>query len=249
MLINMHAHIKAGKAKESSKPLNLIRERYGVEHIIISALKTFDPAEDEIRQLNDAAYECMQEDPDHISALCYINPRNSNSLEELEYNLDRGMVGVKLWTAAYCNDPLVYPIAEECIEKNKPILIHTFNKSVEQLPCESRAEHVADLARRYPELIIVMAHMGAAAFQEIPVIKRLINVYVDFSGSVNRADDLPYALEALGSKRIMFGSDEPVGFHPSYGQLMDAKLTQEEFDDIAWRNADKVFLGGRYAKI
>lgn len=249
MLIDMHAHIMAGIAKESRISLNLIRERYGVEHIIISALKTQQPAEDEVKQLNDVAYECMKEDPDFISALCYINPRNLNSLEELEHNLDRGMVGVKLWTATYCNDPLVYPIAEKCIERNKPILIHTFNKTVNKLPCESRAEHVADLARRYPELTVVMAHMGGAAFQELPVIKKLTNVYVDFSGGVNRADDLPYALELLGSKRIMFASDAPVGIHPSYGQLMDAKLTQEEFDDIAWRNADKVFLGGRYAKV
>jgi predicted TIM-barrel fold metal-dependent hydrolase len=54
----------------------------------------------------------------------------------------------------------------------------------------------------------------------------------------------------LGSKRILFGTDGPlVAFHPSIGQLMDAELTEEEREDISWRNADRLYLGGRYEKI
>lgn len=248
MLIDVHAHLLRGTEKSDKEMLEITRKRYGTDRVIISSLISCDTDPEEVTYLNDQTLQYMKERPDYVSGLCYLNPRNDNSVEELDRCLDAGMIGVKLWVATYCDDPLVNPIAERCIERNVPILIHTFYKSVGQYPRENHAEHVANLARRYPDLTLIMAHLGAHAFRELPAIKNTPNVYVDFSGSICHADDLPYALSVLGSGRIMFATDGPIGFHPSYGMLQDADLTLQEYENIAWRNADKVFFGGRYAE-
>lgn len=245
MLIDMHTHLWLGTAEQNKRDLARIREQYGLTQTCVSSLGCFDPDEQEIDQLNRMTLEYMKEEPDFVRGYCYLNPRNPNALDELERRLDQGMIGVKLWVATYCDDPLVFPIVERCIQCRAPILIHAFYKADGQLPFESLGTHVAALARRYPESRLIMAHMGAACFRELRLIRDLDNVWTDFSGSVAHPDDLAYALEMLGSKRILFGTDGPLGgFHVSYGQLKEADLAQEAYDDIAWRNSMNLFSGG-----
>lgn len=252
MLIDAHTHMIHPYEDTYKQNMELARCRFGVDHVIVSNLQSLYPDEAEIQTLNDATYQYMQERPDFVSGLCTLNPRHANAAQELERRLDQGFVGAKLWVATHCDDPLVDPIARICIDRNVPVLIHTFYKSHPemQLPYESLGQNVANLARRFPELKLVMAHLGASAFRELPTVASLPNVWVDFSGSLCHADALPYALGLLGSKRILFGTDGPlVAFHPSIGQLLDAELTEEEREDISWRNADRLYLGGRYEKI
>ena len=250
MLIDVHTHLIYTDEQYYKDQMDILRMRYGVDRAIVSTLLSYEPSEEEVTACNDATYQYMQERPDYISGLCYLSPRHSNAVAELNKRLDQGFVGVKLWVSTLCDDALVDPIAQVCTQRNVPVLIHTFYKAVGQLPYESRGEHVANLARRFPELKLVMAHLGASAFRELPPVKDLPNVYVDFSGSICHADALPYAIELLGSNRIMFGSDSPIiGFHPSYGQLLDADLSVEQREDISWRNADRLFFGGQYGAV
>ena len=152
------------------------------------------------------------------------------------------MCGVKLWVATFCDDHLVDPIVEEAIRYDIPILVHTFHKAVDQLPCESLGIHQANLARRYPEARFIMAHIGANCLRELRMVKDCPNVWADFSGSIAHADDLEYAVRILGEDRILFGSDMPaIGFQPSYGQLLEADLTDAQREKIKWQNAQRVF--------
>ena len=250
MLIDIHTHLIYTDEQNCKDQLEILRKCYGVDRAIVSTLFSYEPSEEEITACNDATYRYMQECPDYISGLCYLNPRHDSSTQELCKRLDQGFVGVKLWVATLCDDASVDPIAETCIQRNVPILIHTFYKAVGQLSFESRGEHVASLAKRFPQLKLVMAHLGASAFRELPAIKNCTNVYVDFSGSICHSDDLSYAVELLGADRILFGSDCPgIGFHPSYGQLLDVELTDVQREAIAWKNADELFFGGQYGAL
>lgn len=245
MLIDMHTHLWLSMAGQNRRDLARLREQYGLTRIGVSSLGCFDPDAQEIERLNSMTLRYMQEEPDFVWGYCYLNPRNPNVLDELERRLDQGMVAVKLWVATRCDDPLVFPIVERCIQRRTPVLIHAFHKAVGQLPFESLGTHVAALARRYPESRLIMAHMGAACYRELHPIRTLNNVWTDFSGSIAHPDDLAYALELLGSRRVLFGTDAPLGgFHVSYGQLKAAGLTQEAYDDLAWRNSMNLFSGG-----
>ena len=112
-------------------------------------------------------------------------------------------MGVKLWMASLCDDPRVFPVVEQCIEYRAPILIHSFHKAVGQLPFETTGEHVANLARRYPQARILMAHLGGNAYHGLPAIRDCPNVWTDICSSIFRGDSLSYALELLGEDRIL----------------------------------------------
>ena len=92
---------------------------------------------------------------------------------------------------------------------NVPVLIHAFYKATGQYPNESTGRNVARVAARYPELKIIMAHLGGNCYDGLPAIRSFPNVWVDYSGSIFRADELPYALEMVGANRILHGSDMP----------------------------------------
>lgn len=250
MLIDMHTHLWLGNEAENKRVFARTREKYGVSKIFVSSLGGYDPDAGEIRALNDLTLHYMREEPDFVCGYCYLNPRNPGGLDELKRCLDAGMIGVKLWVATFCDDPLVNPIVEMCIARHVPILVHTFYKVDGQLPYESLGENMAAIARRYPEGRFIMAHMGASCMRELEPVRFLKNVYTDFSGSLAHADDLPYALKLLGEKRVLFGTDGPlIGFQVSYGQLLEANLSQDAFEDVAWRNADTLFFGGSHEKI
>ena len=185
----------------------------------------------------------MKEQPDLIKGYCYLNPRNPEALSELRTCVeDRGFCGVKLWTSTFCDDPLVNPIAEQCIRYDIPILIHCFYKAVDQLPYETLGQNVANLARRYPEARLLMAHIGANCVRELRPVKNCPNVCADFSGSINHADDLTYAVKILGADRVLFGTDMPdIDFAISYSQVLEADLTNAQKAQIFGGNAQKLF--------
>ncbi len=74
-------------------------------------------------------------------------PATPTALDVLRHGVeDCGMSGMKLWVATFCDDPLVFPLVEQCIRYRVPVLIHTFYKQVGQLPYESLGGNVAALA-------------------------------------------------------------------------------------------------------
>lgn len=239
MLIDFHAHLWNESFEENKREILKACELYGIDMVYISSLGGQYPTEEEISLLNHDTYKLMREEKSRIGGFCYINPRHSNSIEVLKKGIeDYGMSGMKLWIATYCDDPRVYPLVEKCIDYDVPVLVHAFHKAVGQLECESLGANVANLALKYPEAKLVMAHLGANCHREIKCIRDINNVYVDISGSIFRRDDVDYTKKQIGAERILFGSDLPgASFLVNYGQIEEADLSFEEKDLIYYRNA------------
>lgn len=248
MLIDVHVHLwmpngSRERAQSDKKAILKTCETYGVDQIYVSSLGGLYPDEQEIRMLNAMTREFMVEHPQLVRGYCYLNPRHANTLEVLRRGIEeQGMSGIKLWVATFCDDACVDPVVEQAIAYDVPILVHAFHKAVGQLPYESLGENVANLAHRYPEAKIIMAHLGANCYRELRPIRDCHNVWADFSGSIFHNDDLNYARELLGADRLLFGTDMPdAGFHISYGQMLSAQLTPEEREKIAGGNALRLF--------
>lgn len=155
---------------------------------------------------------------------------------------DWGMEGVKLLIDTFCDAPEVNPIAECAIDLGIPMLIHAFHKATFNYANESTGVHVAALARRYPEAKIIMAHLGGNAYHAVPMIRDCPNVWVDYSGSMFRGDELRYTVEQLGAERVLHGSDLACCSHlTNYGLAMDPWFTREQRELILYRNAQKLF--------
>lgn len=241
MVIDIHAHIWAGRVEKDKQDLIKACELYDITKVYVCGLNGYYPDSSAVTEINNEVWKFMKERPEHIGGFCYINPANGNSLDELKRGIeDYGMSGMKLWVATLCDEPCVFPIVEKCIEYRIPILIHTWRKASGQLEKESMAENAANLARMYPEAKLIMAHLGGNCYYGIKPIADCKNVWVDFSGSVFRRDEIDYTRKLVGADRILFGTDMPGSYLINYGQVEEADLTDEEREKIYYKNALRI---------
>lgn len=115
---------------------------------------------------------------------------------------------------------------------------------------------VDEVAGRHPGVPIILTKMGRGIQYyfdtSMAVAMRNTNVYFDIVGTT--AEHLRKALDALGSKRILFGTDwsatkrwitKPADVYTSRFRVLDgARLSAEEREDILWRNAARIFRLG-----
>lgn len=242
MIIDVHTHIWDGDYDGSTRQLLKACESFGISKIHVSGLKSHYPDEREIETMNALVHRFMQEEPGLVEGYCYVNPAHANAADVLKKGIEQyGMSGMKLWVATFCDDPRVFPLVELCIGYNVPILIHSFYKTVGQLEHETTGVHVARLAERYPEAKLLMAHFGGNCYHGVKAVRDYPNVWLDFSGSPFRRDDVDYAVEQVGAERIVFGSDMPITYLVNWGQVEEADLTAEQKALIYYKNALKLF--------
>ncbi|MGI6562063.1 MAG: amidohydrolase family protein [Clostridia bacterium] len=239
---DMHVHIWKGKEERNMEAMVKAGELYGIDKIFVSGLAGDFPDLEDVNRINDYVLKFMKRYPDYVEGLCHVNPRYDACMDTLQRCVeDGGMIGMKLWIATFCDDPLNYRFIEKCIDYDIPILLHAWRKTVGQRACESTPERVANIAKRYPEGTFIMAHIAGNCYYGVKPVLDCENVYIDFCGSVFRADDLEYAVELVGAKRILFGTDMPGSYLVSEGQVWEANISEEEKEMIMWKNTARLF--------
>jgi predicted TIM-barrel fold metal-dependent hydrolase len=90
-----------------------------------------------------------------------------------------------------------------------------------------------------------MAHLIAGGIRGVLDVVDTPNVSVDISGSQPFAGVVEYALEKLGAKRLLYGSDWPVrDFATQLGKLDIEGLSDADRELIQWGNLHRL-LGRR----
>ncbi len=200
------------------------------------------PDMDAVRAANDQVLEAMREFADRIKGWCYLNPGYPRaSLEEMDRCIrDGGMIGVKLYNQYRFNEPVLFPIVERCIEWQVPILGHAGKPCTEQgrraQPRISDGTHFADLARRYPEAILIEGHICGGGDWEwsLKAVRDVPNVWLDTSGSIVDEGAIDRCIETLGHERLVFGTD--MSYEEGIGKIEAASLTDEQREDVYWRS-------------
>lgn len=222
-------------------------DRLGVRLFVASSIASYNhyPTYEQVLKSNDDMVEVSRRHPGRVVGYCYVNPRHGQAaLEDYKKRIeDQGMIGLKLWVATLCNDPLVFPFIEQSIGYNVPILIHSWRKTVGQLAYETMPEHVADLARRYPEAKIIMAHMGGQVESAMNAIEPYNNVYTDTSGTPIGGHEVMLSVERLGAERVIFGSDLPACLASNIGKIVGAGLSDEQFQLVMETNMQRLLEG------
>jgi predicted TIM-barrel fold metal-dependent hydrolase len=124
------------------------------------------------------------------------------------------------------NDPRLDPLLARCADLRLPVVIAT------GYPWVSEAAQVGDLARRFPNVAMVMTHggqiniSGLGQADAFAVLQKHPNVSIDTSG-VYRQDFLEDVATQLGPERLLFGSNSP---------RMDVRL---ELQRVRWMNVDE----------
>lgn len=244
-LIDMHAHLWIGHGVEKCRRKILkSAEVYGVESFFVSTLVRAVPSPDEVTLANQATYDFARDYPELIKSYVYLSPEHDNALDVLRRGVeDNGAIGAKIWISEKCDATSVNPLAEQLIDYGLPVLIHTFKKSNgPQAANESTSVNVRNLALRYPELKIIMAHIDGNCYNGVENVRDLSNVWVDVSGSPSRAGEVEYAVRHLGSQRVMFGTDlSACSFAIPYGKVIEAKISDSDKENILYKNTVRLF--------
>ena len=214
MIIDAHTHIVTNPYDEREVEDFLEgADQFGIDVCCVASLGPgcyypvqliHEPTQEQCALFNRDLYNVMQRFPERIWGWVYINPAYPGAVDEVRRGIeDYGMIGVKMWTGTRCNDPRFFPVAEQAAAYGVPLLQHTWDKATGAYPNESTSDDVAELARRYPDLSIIMAHNERAA----RVIAPYPNVYMDTASPIPEASLIDKAAEWIGAERFVYGSD------------------------------------------
>jgi len=256
VIIDIHAHpgyshdLKG--MREEFRPALRAAERYGVAWICLNSIADWTPSPTpaRVRKGNDAVAALMADHPDRVLGFCFLNPRYpDDALREIDRCVVQGgMAGIKLWTACKADDERVDPIARRAAELGVPIHQHAWYKAEGNTSNESTPADVAALAQRHPDTMLVMAHLTGAGERGIADIAPYENLHVDISGGEPESGFVELAVQRLGARRVLFGTDNPVrSYGMTLGKVLAARITARQRDLILQGNARRL-LGQRLAR-
>jgi predicted TIM-barrel fold metal-dependent hydrolase len=254
-IIDMHAHPPHDRSQ--TEPMLAAARRAGIERLILCSLGSGDmvpyPSVDEVRNGNEEVFGLIDRHPGFVFGLVYVNPNHSETRRILEEGLQHpGIVGIKLWIS--CRDEQgrldpVYPVLEFAAERNAPVLCHAFYRSGGNLPGELSPTDIANLAARYPQARLIMAHMGGQWIQGVRAIRSYPNVWTDLSGGRAYMGSVELAVRELGAGRVLYGSDAFIrAFAVMLAKVAAAELGLPDKRRIIWDNSAALFFGEGLAK-
>lgn len=163
-------------------------------------------------QANRDVRRLTQEYPNLVLGWAYVNPAYPRAVEEFERCVaDWGFVGLKLWVAVRCTDERVRPLLEKARTLKVPVQHHAWHKITGNLPHESFPHELARAAADHPDVRFIMAHIGGDWLRGIAAVRHQPNISVDTSGSIIEDGMIEMAVEQLGARRVLFGSDAAGG--------------------------------------
>jgi predicted TIM-barrel fold metal-dependent hydrolase len=186
----------------------------------------------------------MRRFPGRVLGYAFVNPGYSReAVEEVRRCVeDRGFVGIKLYNDYLVSEPVVRPVIELAIQLRIPILHHAGHVSWLPAPQPriSDGAAFAEVARRYPEAMLICAHIcGGGDWEwQIKALRNASSVYLDTSGSVVDEGVVEMAADLLGVDRLLFACD--MSMTASTGRMRSARLSDADKQKI---------LGGNMASI
>jgi len=169
---------------------------------------------------NDRIAGLVKRRPEKLIPFGSVNPQFPDALDEFKRAVEvLGFKGFKLspiYQSFHPMDPRVVRIYEQAQEWGVPLIFHTATAQASELPLKwANPVLFDDVAHAFPELKIVMAHLGHPWQKECLVMARKHpNVFTELSGNFYRPwffyQALLFALNWGQTHKILFGSDWPI---------------------------------------
>ena len=232
-----------------------VMDELGIEKAVIMPLN--DPWLMSMEFTVDAVHKNLQEMkqryPGKFYAFADIDARNTpaesvNAIRKAiqEYGLD----GIKIHpnnTGVDLDSEYNRPIFAFAQEHRIPVAIHSYPNSESD---RSAAYRIINILGQYPELTVIVSHMGAYQWEQILAtcayvdISAILPDYVRTYG-IARTNEI---LRMFGVERLIFATDypdnrfvQPDEIYGSYFNILNQmNFTQEEADQIAYGNIEKI---------
>ena len=187
--------------------------------------------------------ESMSMAPERIIGFLRVNPHlRGHALKSIEEGVKtQGFRGVKLHPRneafAINSEELAFPIAELASKLGVPILIHTGEPDTYGF---AQPTLVGDLADSFPDLTLVVGHMGKRLYEDAICVARWFeNIVLETSFRSHR--EIARAVRRVGADRVVYGSDMPFG-------VPEIEMMKVRLSGITEREMEMV-LGGSMARI
>lgn len=168
---------------------------------------------------NDFIAEYVRLHPEKLIGFASVDPHEKGYLDELHHAIeDLNLKGVKLgpiYQNYHPMDDRMQPVYEYCRRNHLPILIHQGTTFPRRAPLKfAFPSLLEDVALRYPDLTITIAHLGHPWIEEtIVLIRKHPNLYSDISALHYRPWQFYGALISAKEygvlDKLLFGSDYP----------------------------------------
>ncbi len=196
----------------------------------------------EIDASNAYVHQATREHPGRILGFGWADPRLGvdKALDAVKRCIyDYCFYGVKLNGAQnsyYIDDPAIsLPVVEEIAKTGKLLALHVGSDAFDT----THPFRVAKIARMYPQLQILVVHMGGVGHADVTnAAIEMAQEYPNITlvGSAVRTRPILKAIKTLGARRVCFGSDTPFELMrvalAKYNALLDGETTPEEKHDI-----------------
>ena len=157
--------------------------------------------------------------PEKLIGFLSLDPTQDGWQQEMfAGHQELGLRGIKLmsmYAGFQPDDKRLDPLWSYATEHSLPVLLHTGTTFVSQAPLEcTLPRHLDKVAIRFPEVRIIMAHLGHPYEPEcVAVIRKHPHVYSDISALHYRPFQLYHSLMLVQEygvwSKLLFGSDYP----------------------------------------
>lgn len=216
----------------------------GIDHLVaLGDVLAFgrSPTEEQCRKINDDTAWVLRKYPGFVTGFICLNPTLGAAAvdREVERGVARGFKGIKLEIANNARDRCMAPVMAAAARHGLIVLQHAWSMvKVKQRKFHSDPEDVAVLAKRYPEVRIIMAHLTGCGNRGVLAIRDCPNVWIDTSGAAPEAGLVEYAVAQLGAGRVLHGSDAPIrDYGVSLARVATAQIPAEAKRRILRENA------------
>jgi predicted TIM-barrel fold metal-dependent hydrolase len=182
-----------------------------------------------------------------------IHPAQKNFKDEITRLRDHGIQGIKfqpdIQQFTPDDDRLMYPLFDAITLSGLKIMFHVGGEPLPGPNDRSKPHMIATIARDYPQLTIIAAHLGGLNMWEdvLHHVAGIPNVYMESSLSYDyiKPELAEKIIRRHGYKKIFFGSDYPFSdiAQSLHAARMVDFLSPEERDDILGNNAEQFFAG------
>ncbi|MEZ4589824.1 MAG: TatD family hydrolase [Chloroflexota bacterium] len=261
MIVDCHIHM--GSIGPFHMPPEMVlrsMDKYHIDYALISNIEGIEVDGEQVllppsaqvsqRTVNERMLRFVRAHPDRLGGLFWIKPLTEGCSAEfaalLEDNLDV-VYGLKVHpflSKTSFGSPEVAAYLQLAQKHELPVVTHT------AADYESSPQVVYETAQKFPELKIVLYHLGLGTdnVEAINYVAEMPNLYGD-SCWVKPAQTMQ-AIRACGVEKILFGTDNPINgedtyndpvFYDYYFREMAEELSTDQYIQFIFRNAVKLF--------
>ena len=208
----------------------------------------------------------FQEENEGVVCFGNVHPDDPEMLEELGRMLNeahlKGMKLIPCMQFYRLNDRRLFPAYEKAAAEHVPVILHTGGDPIPGREIYGHPRDVDEVASAFPELRIVMAHLGAPFFEETrAVLAKHENVYTDVSFAIDYEEVVKFGrrhgmsdvarmsrddfrdvlssyIAGFGYERVLYGSDFPYARPKNaLNGVLELEIADEAKEMILWKNA------------